>query len=801
MNDNTQAPLSSDNEALMAGKLREPEDELSYLNENKYRKISSLISNIAYSCVKCEKEFHFDWITGSVEKISGYTTEEIYRKGCWRSLVIDEDLPVFEKNITNLKSGEKSDCELRIKSRDGSIRWINSVAECNGSAKDPDKLIIHGAIIDKTGAKNAEQALNHSHDLMRYVLEHNRGAVAIHDKEMRYIYVSQRYLTDYMVKEKDIIGKHHYDVFPDLPEKWKFAHKEALKGNISKKEDDIYEKEDGTVEWTRWECRPWYEADGSIGGIIVYTEVITERKKVELALKTSEFQLNAMFNSAPVVMILINEGTEVLKVNKFGLEATGRNIESLTGLKPGDLMKCINSFIHPEGCGMSPACNHCTIRNKVKESFNTGKEHYKLEAALITQDAGVYKNHTILFSTSVISTIPEKQVLITIDDISDRNDLEKELIKARDKAEESDNLKSAFLSNISHEIRTPMNGIMGFSEMLTKRNISDEKRLQFSSLIQDGCRQLLGIINDVIQISMLDSDQVRIMMSEFNLNELMQDIYLQYRTSASTKNISLRFNSFDYKPKILTDREKLKHIFSNLVSNAIKFTDNGETEFGYSIKGEEIEFYISDTGIGIKKELHEAIFDRFRQAETTDTRSYGGTGLGLSIAKGLINLLGGRIWLKSEPGKGTTFYFSIPATIIHKETELPFQDLLEITKKQSPEILVAEDDEINFLFMQEVLNDINVYPVHAKNGFEALHLFKKHSTIKLILMDIKMPVMDGYEATRCIREIDPGIPIIAQTAYAMPSEIKELNRFGFNGIISKPIDKEKLESIVRQYLR
>lgn len=802
MNDNTQGPILSDNEVIMARKLRDLEEKISYLNENKYRKISSLISNIAYSCIKNEKEFHFDWITGSVEKILGYTTEEMYSKGCWRSIILEEDLPVFEKNITNLKPGEKSDCELRIKSRDGSIRWINSVAECNESSEDPNKLVIHGAIIDKTGAKNAEQALNHSHDLMRYVIEHNRGAVAIHDKEMRYIYVSQRYLTDYMVKEKDIIGKHHYDVFPDLPEKWKFAHKEALKGKISRKEDDIYEKEDGTAEWTRWECRPWYEADGSIGGIIVYTEVITERKKFELALKASEFQLNAMFNSAPVVMILINERTEVLKVNKFGLEATGRNIESLTGLKPGDLMKCINSFIHPEGCGMSPACKQCTLRNKIKESFTTGKEHYKFETVLITQDdAGVYKNHTILISTSVISTIPEKQVLITIDDISDRKELEKELIKARDKAEESDNLKSAFLSNISHEIRTPMNGIMGFSEMLTKPNISEEKRHQFSSLIQDGCRQLLGVINDVIEISMLDSDQVRITMTEFNLNELMQDIYLQHRSPARAKNISLRFNTVDCKIKILTDREKLKHICSNLVSNAIKFTDLGETEFGYSIREEEIEFYISDTGIGIKKELHEAIFDRFRQAETTDTRSYGGTGLGLSIAKGLINLLGGRIWLKSEPGKGTTFYFSIPATIIHKESGLPYHDLLEITKKQSPEILVAEDDEINFLFMQEVMHDINVYPVHAKNGSEALHLFKKYSTVKLILMDIKMPVMDGYEATRCIREIDPGIPIIAQTAYAMPSEIKELNRSGFNGIISKPIDKEKLESIIKQYLR
>jgi PAS domain S-box-containing protein len=906
--------------AYISGALSHFENqEILVKNENRYRYISSLISNVAYTCRKKDGVFRFDWLAGSVMKIFGYTIEEMLSCGCWKNIVHSDDIQIFAENIEELASGCKSDCELRIIMKDGSVRWINSVAESldNGEIlygaiidinedkiKEESLRIIHenleeaqhlakigsweyivdseefkcsretrlifgkdctdqgtdtleeyvalvsadaiselerkalmiisgetgkitqeiriqksegvilwilligtaryekgkmisikGTIQDITERKKAEEALNHSHDLMSYIIEHNRSAVAVHDRDLNYIYVSQRYLSDYNLSGKDIIGKHHYDVFPDLPQKWRNAHQEALKGRILSEEDDIYEKDDGTIEWTRWECRPWYQADKSIGGIIVYTEVISDRKRIELNLKNSEMQLNAMFNNAPVIMILLNENCEVLKMNKFGMEATGRNMESLTGLKPGDVMRCINSHINEGGCGNSPFCRSCVLRKSINETFTTGSEFYKIEAELCTVNEDVLKTHTIVISTSVISSLPQKQVLITIDDITSGKELEKELIKARDKAEESDRLKSAFLANISHEIRTPMNGIMGFSDMLTKQGLSDEKRNQFSALVHDGCRQLLSIITDVIDISMLDSEQMSIVKTDFRIDEFLQDIFLLFRSPAGTKELKLSFVKGNRNDSIITDREKLTHIFTNLLSNAVKFTKEGSIEYGYSLKSDCIEFFVSDTGIGIHPELHDAIFERFRQAETSDTRNYGGTGLGLSIAKGLVALLGGRIWLKSEPGRGTTFFFSIPSSGI--------SGVLEDAPESEPgnKILIAEDDDINYLFIQEVLLDINCTPYHARNGSEALEILKEHPDVMLVFMDIKMPVMDGYTATLEIKKMNPSIPVYALTAYTLPTDPEELKKSGFSGFISKPIDKSKFELIIGEHIR
>jgi CheY-like chemotaxis protein len=226
----------------------------------------------------------------------------------------------------------------------------------------------------------------------------------------------------------------------------------------------------------------------------------------------------------------------------------------------------------------------------------------------------------------------------------------------------------------------------------------------------------------------------------------------------------------------------------------VKFTKQGSIEYGYTVKSNCIEFFVSDTGIGIEKELHDAIFERFRQAETSDTRSYGGTGLGLSIAKGLVALLGGRIWLESEQDRGTTFYFTIPIMGI---SMVQGHDMVE---PENIEILIAEDDDINYLFIQEVLLDIKCLPFHARNGSEAVRILKEHPEIRLIFMDIKMPVMDGYEATLAIKELYPSIPVYALTAYSLPSSPEELMKSGFSGFITKPIDKGKLESIIVKHI-
>jgi PAS domain S-box-containing protein len=894
-------------------------------NENRYRRISSLISNIAYSCKKTGESFRFDWIAGSVEKTFGYGPSDMIERGCWRFLVHEKDRHLFDTKILDLKPGEKSSVDLRITTTKGDEKWINSIAEC--ISENGDEIRIYGALIDITYSKkasealrlstealreaqqiakigsweyicasetfnisgetsrifgwnsseqkypkntflsvineddrnefqirvqksitsqgpfehefrifhpdggitwaygigkviiasngdvtglkgtiqditerkNAEQALNHSHDLMRYVIEHNRGAVAVHDRDMNYIYVSQRYIHDFGVTDPDIIGKNHYIVFPDLPQKFRDAHQESLKGKIVQSENDFWVRDDGSFDWTRWECRPWYEADGGIGGIIVYTEVITERKNFEIALKRSESQLSSLFNSVPVIMILVNENGEVLRMNRFGLELTMKNATEVVGLKCGEVFNCVHSSKEKMNFGPSDRCASCMLRNTIENTFRTGKEYFKVESQISISGQRGLKNHTILVSTSIISEQPDKTVLLTIDDITLRKEMEVDLINAKEKAEESDKLKSAFLANISHEIRTPMNGIIGFSEMIQKPGLSNEKRRHFSELISDSCKQLLNIITDVIDISKIDTAQISVQISEINLNELLLEIFLGHRASAESKNISLyqRKALRNENAIIMTDSEKLKHILSNLVGNAVKFTNSGFIEYGYDVKEKNIEFFIRDTGIGIKPELHAAVFERFRQAETSDTRTYGGAGLGLSISKGLVEIMGGKIWLESEYGKGSTFYFNIPYNPCGITVPVKSEDLRNINDHYDEEVLIVEDDDINYLFLEELMQSFNCITIHAKNGFEAIQQYKTHPGIKIILMDLKMPVMDGFEAARELKKYAPYVPIIAQTAF-FSSDIDEMKNF--DGYISKPIQKSEIKKILSKYL-
>ncbi|HEX2968689.1 MAG TPA: ATP-binding protein [Bacteroidales bacterium] len=716
-------------------------------------------------------------------------------------MVLPADLNLFLSRVKKaIQNKSQFAEEFRVIMSDGRIKWIVLTGDIVTNA-DTQIEKVRGIIQDITERKNSESALNHSHDLMRYVIEHSGGAVAVFDRNLNYIYISERYIKDFGLCDGNIIGMNHYEVFPNLPKRLKQAHKEALNGIVVRKEDDLYEVQEGRYEWMRWECRPWYEADGSIGGIIIYTESITERKKIEDALRHSENQLNFIFNNAPVIMILVNEKVEILKMNKFGLEATGVHSQKVTGLKVGDVLNCLNAIKDPKGCGFSENCPGCRLRNSVETSLVTGKEFYKVEAQIPALPQKGDHVRTFLVSTSFIADAPEKQVLITIDDITSRKEIEIELIKAKNTAEESDKLKSAFLANISHEIRTPMNAIMGFSELLLNPDLTIDKRKQFTTLISNGCRQLLHIITDVIDISLIDTGQVRIAISTFNINELLEDLYFIFKSTAEIKNISFyqKKSLIDADAVISTDREKLKHIFSNLLTNSFKFTQEGYVEYGYNIDGGNIEFFVKDSGIGINPELHKAIFDRFRQAETTETRNYSGSGLGLSISKGYVEVLGGKIWLESEPGDGTVFIFTLPFEIKPEHRSISVEH--ESGRIGREIILIAEDDEINYFLLKELVTKLNCYPLHAKNGVEAIHEFKSNPAIRLVLMDLKMPVMDGYEAVRIIKELSPDIPVIALSSYFSNDKGDEILKYGFNGSILKPVDRSVLEKVIQDNLK
>ncbi len=375
-----------------------------------------------------------------------------------------------------------------------------------------------------------------------------------------------------------------------------------------------------------------------------------------------------------------------------------------------------------------------------------------------------------------------------------------ELETQKIKAEESDKMKSAFLANMSHEIRTPMNGILGFTELLKSPDFSPEKQAHFIEIIQRSGNRMLETINNIIYVSILESGMEKPQIKEVNVQSIMHELLNFFSPEASSKGLKLSLNeniSISSK-SFFTDEYKLNSILTNLIKNALKFTKEGSIEIKYSLYDTAAEFWVIDTGIGIAPSKQASIFGQFVQADYSHSNGYEGSGLGLSISKGYVKLLNGEINLESEQYKGSTFYVRIPNDArteftSGKNVQSP-ETILQLTSKYK--IIIAEDDETSFLYLEQVLKDVAEHLIRAKDGIEVVELAKKHSDCDIILMDIKMPKLNGFEATKEIRKFNKDVFIIAQTAYAQESYKSEVMEAGCNAYISKPIDKQELLAII-----
>jgi PAS domain S-box-containing protein len=426
-------------------------------------------------------------------------------------------------------------------------------------------------------------------------------------------------------------------------------------------------------------------------------------------------------------------------------------------------------------------------------------------------------NHTILISKNgtefqiADSAAPIKNVtgeikgvVFVFSDVTDKYAAQKHLKNAKEKAEKSDRLKSAFLANMSHEIRTPMNGILGFSDLLKEPGLTGETQQKYIRIIEKSGARMLNIINDIISISKIESGLMEVNLAASNVNEQIEYIHTFFKPEAEAKGNTLSFkNSLPLKEAIIkTDREKLFAILTNLVKNAIKYTDKGSIEFGYSINGEQFEFYVKDTGIGIDNDRQIAIFERFIQADIEDKMARQGAGLGLAISKAYVEILGGELWVESKKDIGSTFYFTIPYNAekmeIYRNTEN--QETKNLTSPiKKLKILIVEDDETSNLFLNTILKEQKTEIICATTGTEAIKLCRENPDLDLILMDIKMPDMDGYEATKQIREFNKDVVIIAQTAHGLAGDREKAMVAGCNEHIPKPIEKKKLLSLIEQY--
>lgn len=504
-----------------------------------------------------------------------------------------------------------------------------------------------------------------------------------------------------------------------------------------------------------------------------YKKTIEEMKKLSLATEQS-----------PASIVITNLNGEIEYINPKFTELTGYSVDECLGENP----RILNA-------GITPPEEFVKLWNTILK----GKE-WRGELCNKKKSGEIYTEN------AVISPITDEHGNVTHfiavkEDITEKKIAHEQLVKAKEKAEESDKLKSAFLSNMSHEIRTPMNAIIGFTEILLRPDLPIEKKERFTALIKKRSLDLLQIIEDILDISRLEIGQMKVNLSEINISYLLKEFFDFYRSKALTSEnvehleLILTIDPDLRNKKIKTDSQRLKQVLSNLLDNAFKFTRTGTIEIGCNLNADrELLFYVKDTGIGISAENQQKIFDRFRQVEETLlSRQYGGTGLGLSIAKGIVILLDGSIWVESALGMGTTFFFTLPyhQTPVNEETVLTnASEYLIETKHKS--ILIVEDDSSSMEFLSEVLKETNLQVFKAYNAEDALRLFKINYSIDIVLSDIQLPDINGINLAKLFLDIRPDTIIIVQSAYTTPEILSKCMEAGCKDYISKPVSRDKL---------
>lgn len=547
--------------------------------------------------------------------------------------------------------------------------------------------------------------------------------------------------------------------------------------------DYLIETKSGELKWLSDKSYPWFNEEGKVQGSIGILMDISPQKEAEIEILSQKNKSMQLFSNSSVAIAHLDSEGNILNANSsferiFGFkkaDVIGENLDQL--IVPVELLEEALSFYKETVKGL--AKSEVSIRKKKDGSI------------IYVSIAGVpvkHKGENVGFYAMYTDITKQKMA-------------EEALIKSRDKAEESDRLKTAFLHNISHEIRTPMNAIVGFSTLLSEAGLSEETRQSFIETIVQSSNNLLAIITDIVDISNIEAKLVKISKSEVDLNATMKTVVdiFGLRIKENKKPLNIKISCPDISVKILTDSGKLFQVLTNLMNNAMKFTDSGEIGIGYLKREKYIQFYVSDTGIGISEENYNKIFDRFYQVEYTETRQYEGTGLGLSISRAYVELLGGKIWVTSQIVKGSVFYFTLP---LEDRGGKPSINLQTSDQRKSitrgRKILVAEDIESNFKLIRYYLSSIGAETIRAENGKDAVDYFRSNPDIDLILMDIKMPLMDGYEAVKQIRKTNKDIPIILQTAFA-DDRVKSVES-GCNGFLSKPFNKEQLISLIKEYL-
>jgi PAS domain S-box-containing protein len=666
---------------------------------------------------------------------------------------------------------------------------------------EPNKQIIYCVWRDITHRvetnlklQSAKHEAEQNWDFLENIVNNIGDPVFVKDKESNYLIVNDAFCSMFKLSRKELLTKSEIkNIKTEENETYWRIDKQVLEtGEESINEETMTLK--GKAPLTIFTRKTRYIDKAGNKFIVGIIRDFTDRIKVESEIKSakqraeqSEEFLNNIINKIIDPVFVKDSESRMLIVNNAFCKLFDMQEEDILG-------KTLYDNVSTNEMNASLSID--------KEVINTGKDSIIEET--ITIRGGETKN--ILTQKSRFIDEHGKIFLVgIITDISNLKKTEIELILAKEKAEESERLKSAFLANMSHEIRTPMNAILGFTSLLNDNKLDSVKRQKFMHLIDDAGKRLLSIISDIVDVSKINANQLSINYNTHNLNEIIDNLHLQFSLQIPSNQLELvtKKTLDDVNSFINTDRTRLMQVFSNLLENAIKYTEKGSITFGYEVTSKGIKFYVIDTGIGIDENGKKLIFERFSQINNNNLNAVKGIGLGLAIAKGIVELFGGTIWAESNQKQGTTINFEIPylPVIPTEEEKNIFEPITSNLIPHKTKVLVVEDEFTNFVYIREVLKSFNLEIIHAENGKMAVELFEQHQDIDLVLMDIKMPIMDGYESTFKIRLISSTVPIIAITAYALAEDETRALKAGCNEYVAKPTSKKMLYEIIHKYLK
>lgn len=624
---------------------------------------------------------------------------------------------------------------------------------------------------------------------LKALIESLPFAAWLKDKDGNFIQVNSQFLDTVKKKESEVLGKGASEVFdPEEARLMDEGAREVLRSG--KPSGSTFSRKKRIIKTAHFPIR---NEQGEITGTGGYREDVTNLSDSLQALHQERETLEVLLDSMPFCIFFTDRQYQYIRVNRM--------MSELLRLSKSELAigKTNKEFFTKR-----------VARKMIEEDrtiFETGNP--LVNKIVYFEDEGI---DGFWMEKNKIPIRDERGVITMImgifKDVSDLMRIENELKLAKERAEESDRLKTSFLANMSHEIRTPMNGIVGFANLLRDPGLSEEKRDLFLKHIDHSSKQLLNIIDDIIDISKIESGQLKISNKPVRINEILEELYSSFfhriRGDAPGQKLvdfKLKKGNESNEFTIVTDDFRLSQIFNNLIGNAIKFTKEGHITFGYSLKDQRhVEFFVSDSGIGIPHNKQRLIFDRFGQLNQESSLQPKGTGLGLPISKSLVNLMGGEMWVESEVGKGATFYFTLPLVVEASSEESRILISNKSYNWEGKHILVAEDEELNWLFVREMLRQTGATIHRARDGYEVVNKTRELSP-DAILMDIKMPEMSGIEAARKIREFNEHVPIIAQTAFVMAEEKEESYRAGCNHFVTKPLDRTTIMELIDSYFK